>query len=178
MNFRETPSEPLIDLSNKYPSMPLGAQPKRPTKEPLEIPRVRYPSPSGLLVDIPVSHFGPPSTTLQPVITKESSPAMKWANKYDKDAIREAYGLKANHDRGRLVKPTIQSDSQMFGSDYDVSSHVDRHYKKPDPDYGWLSENKHPDHLRHDLPSLNATESSGTTRKVMDFFRRRGRERE
>ncbi|KAI0521573.1 hypothetical protein F5B22DRAFT_634481 [Xylaria bambusicola] len=29
--------------------------------------------------------------TLQPVIMKEASPAMKWANKYDKDTIREAY---------------------------------------------------------------------------------------
>lgn len=29
--------------------------------------------------------------TLQPVIMSEASPAMKWANKYDKDAIREAY---------------------------------------------------------------------------------------
>ncbi|KAI9891026.1 MAG: hypothetical protein M1814_003377 [Vezdaea aestivalis] len=29
--------------------------------------------------------------TLQPLILSEASPAMKWANKYDKDAIREAY---------------------------------------------------------------------------------------
>lgn len=29
--------------------------------------------------------------TLQPVILSEATPAMKWANKYDRDAIREAY---------------------------------------------------------------------------------------
>ncbi|KAI9849218.1 MAG: hypothetical protein M1838_000206 [Thelocarpon superellum] len=29
--------------------------------------------------------------TLQPVILNEAAPAMKWANKFDKDAIREAY---------------------------------------------------------------------------------------
>ncbi|ROT42324.1 DUF1708-domain-containing protein [Sodiomyces alkalinus F11] len=39
--------------------------------------------------------------TLQPVIMKEASPAMKWASKYDKDAIREAY--LANSDAGRGV---------------------------------------------------------------------------
>ncbi|EHL02313.1 putative Morphogenesis-related protein MSB1 [Glarea lozoyensis 74030] len=49
--------------------------------------------------------------TLQPVIMSEASPAMKWANKYDKDAIREAYLKNANHGRG-LADATIQrSDS-------------------------------------------------------------------
>ncbi|KAI0440108.1 hypothetical protein F4803DRAFT_564037 [Xylaria telfairii] len=38
--------------------------------------------------------------TLQPVILKEASPAMKWANKYDKDAIREAYLGNMNAGRG------------------------------------------------------------------------------
>lgn len=37
--------------------------------------------------------------TLQPVIMKEASPAMKWANRYDKEAIREAY--LANNEAGR-----------------------------------------------------------------------------
>lgn len=37
--------------------------------------------------------------TLQPVIMSEASPAMKWANKYDKDAIRDAY--LANNATGR-----------------------------------------------------------------------------
>ncbi|KAJ8129284.1 hypothetical protein O1611_g4348 [Lasiodiplodia mahajangana] len=38
--------------------------------------------------------------TLQPVIMKEASPAMKWASKYDKDAIREAYLGNINAGRG------------------------------------------------------------------------------
>ncbi|KAI1193554.1 hypothetical protein F5X97DRAFT_33838 [Nemania serpens] len=38
--------------------------------------------------------------TLQPVIMKEASPAMKWASKYDKDAIREAYLGNTNAGRG------------------------------------------------------------------------------
>ncbi|CCF40277.1 hypothetical protein CH063_02313 [Colletotrichum higginsianum] len=37
--------------------------------------------------------------TLQPDIMRQASPAMKWANKYDKDAIREAY--LANNATGR-----------------------------------------------------------------------------
>lgn len=38
--------------------------------------------------------------TLQPVIMKEASPAMKWANKYDKETIREAYLGNLNAGRG------------------------------------------------------------------------------
>ncbi|KAI1127127.1 hypothetical protein F5Y10DRAFT_200651 [Nemania abortiva] len=38
--------------------------------------------------------------TLQPVIMKEATPAMRWANKYDKDAIREAYLGNINAGRG------------------------------------------------------------------------------
>jgi hypothetical protein len=47
--------------------------------------------------------------TLQPVIMSEASPAMKWANKYDKDAIREAY--LANNAAGRgLGQATMQAN--------------------------------------------------------------------
>lgn len=42
--------------------------------------------------------------TLQPQIMSEASPAMKWANKYDKEAIREAY--LANSAAGRGVSTT------------------------------------------------------------------------
>jgi len=38
--------------------------------------------------------------TLQPSILSEASPAVKWANKYDKEAIREAYLANANAGRG------------------------------------------------------------------------------
>jgi hypothetical protein len=47
--------------------------------------------------------------TLQPVIMNEASPAMKWANKYDKDAIKEAY--LANNLTGRgLGESTMQTN--------------------------------------------------------------------
>ncbi|KAK0115688.1 hypothetical protein ONS95_000045 [Cadophora gregata] len=49
--------------------------------------------------------------TLQPVIMNEASPAMKWANKYDKDAIREAY--LANNSTGRgLGEATMQTNGK------------------------------------------------------------------
>ncbi|KAL2146899.1 hypothetical protein VTI28DRAFT_2002 [Corynascus sepedonium] len=38
--------------------------------------------------------------TLQPSILNEASPAVKWASKYDKEAIREAYLADANAGRG------------------------------------------------------------------------------
>jgi len=47
--------------------------------------------------------------TLQPVIMSAASPAMKWANQYDKDAIREAYLKNANHGRG-LAVATMQTN--------------------------------------------------------------------
>lgn len=47
--------------------------------------------------------------TLQPVIMSEASPAMKWANKYDKDAIREAYLSNMNAGRG-LAQATMQTN--------------------------------------------------------------------
>ncbi|KAI2626383.1 hypothetical protein GGS21DRAFT_530159 [Xylaria nigripes] len=44
------------------------------------------------------------SVLMQPIIMSEASPAMKWANKYDKEAIREAYigDFKAGHGNGQL----------------------------------------------------------------------------
>ncbi|TVY88234.1 hypothetical protein LAWI1_G007368, partial [Lachnellula willkommii] len=45
--------------------------------------------------------------TLQPVIRSAASPAMQWANQYDKAAIREAYLANANHGRG-LGDATMQ----------------------------------------------------------------------
>jgi hypothetical protein len=54
--------------------------------------------------------------TLQPVIMNEASPAMKWANKYDKDAIREAYLANANHGRG-LPEATMQTNGHAKSQD-------------------------------------------------------------
>lgn len=50
--------------------------------------------------------------TLQPLIMKEASPAMKWANKYDKDTIREAYLANSMAGRG-LGNSTMQSHGLM-----------------------------------------------------------------
>ncbi|TVY55323.1 Morphogenesis-related protein MSB1 [Lachnellula cervina] len=47
--------------------------------------------------------------TLQPVIRSAASPAMQWANQYDKAAIREAYLANANHGRG-LGDATMQTN--------------------------------------------------------------------
>ncbi|GAB1310843.1 hypothetical protein MFIFM68171_01053 [Madurella fahalii] len=43
--------------------------------------------------------------TLQPSILSEASPAVKWANKYDKEAIREAYLADASAGRGQTSAP-------------------------------------------------------------------------
>ncbi|KUJ24655.1 uncharacterized protein LY89DRAFT_26374 [Mollisia scopiformis] len=54
--------------------------------------------------------------TLQPVIMNEASPAMKWANKYDKDAIREAYLANTNTGRG-LGEATMQTNGHAKSQD-------------------------------------------------------------
>lgn len=47
--------------------------------------------------------------TLQPMIMKEASPAMKWANRYDKDTIRDAYLANSMAGRG-IGQSTMQSN--------------------------------------------------------------------
>lgn len=58
--------------------------------------------------------------TLQPVIMKEASPAMKWASKYDKDAIREAYlgNTSAGRGLGQLNGTNQSNVSISNGSAY------------------------------------------------------------
>ena len=46
----------------------------------------------------------------------EASPAMKWANKYDKDAIREAYLANSNQGRG-LGEAPIQTNGHQKSQD-------------------------------------------------------------
>ncbi|CAJ2499946.1 Uu.00g027990.m01.CDS01 [Anthostomella pinea] len=50
--------------------------------------------------------------TLQPVIVKEASPAMKWANKYDKESIRTAYlgNMTAGRGLGQLLEASRSND--------------------------------------------------------------------
>ncbi|KAI3340820.1 hypothetical protein F4824DRAFT_497119 [Ustulina deusta] len=56
--------------------------------------------------------------TLQPVIMKEASPAMKWASKYDKDTIREAYlgNMNAGRGLGQLNGMSETNGSMTNGS--------------------------------------------------------------
>jgi hypothetical protein len=67
--------------------------------------------------------------TLQPVIMNEASPAMKWANKYDKDAIREAYLANANHGRG-LGEATMQTNGHQKSQDTLRPSQMQRENSK------------------------------------------------
>lgn len=55
--------------------------------------------------------------TLQPMLKAEASPAMKWANKYDKDAIREAYLANANAGRG-IGQSTMQTNGHLGANGY------------------------------------------------------------
>ncbi|KAI1298528.1 hypothetical protein F5Y03DRAFT_267741 [Xylaria venustula] len=58
--------------------------------------------------------------TLQPVIVKEASPAMKWASKYDKDTIREAYlgNIHAGRGLGQLNGMSEANGSMTNGSNF------------------------------------------------------------
>ncbi|KAK2625486.1 hypothetical protein QTJ16_004798 [Diplocarpon rosae] len=49
--------------------------------------------------------------TLQPVIMNEASPAMKWANKYDKNAVRENY--LASTSNGKSIGEATNGNSQV-----------------------------------------------------------------
>lgn len=62
--------------------------------------------------------------TLQPMLKAEASPAMKWANKYDKDAVREAYLANANAGRG-IGQSTMQTNGHLGANGYseDQSPH-------------------------------------------------------
>ncbi|KAG8163735.1 hypothetical protein KVR01_007032 [Diaporthe batatas] len=55
--------------------------------------------------------------TLQPMIMKEASPAMKWANKYDKDSIRDAYLANTSAGRG-IGQSTMQTNGHLGSNGY------------------------------------------------------------
>jgi hypothetical protein len=84
--------------------------------------------------------------TLQPVIMKEASPAMQWASKYDKAAIREAY--LANNTTGRGL-------GQMNGNGY--------HDSELTPGGSMLHQN--PSSTERDLPKI-PVESLSTLRQT------------
>lgn len=88
--------------------------------------------------------------TLQPVIINELSPAMKWASKYDKDAIREAY--LANNSTGKGAHANGQSNGNGH-LDPAGNSHTQRDIA-----------------TERDLPSIPLSDnlSSSESRKVVE----------
>ncbi|KZL83237.1 morphogenesis protein [Colletotrichum incanum] len=68
--------------------------------------------------------------TLQPEIMRQASPAMKWANKYDKEAIREAY--LANNTTGRgLGVSTMQRNGSNGHNEY-TNGHANEAELRPE----------------------------------------------
>ncbi|KAK2046884.1 DUF1708-domain-containing protein [Colletotrichum somersetense] len=68
--------------------------------------------------------------TLQPDIMRQASPAMKWANKYDKDAIREAY--LANNATGRGLGVSTMQRNGSNGHNEDSNSHTNEAELRPE----------------------------------------------
>ncbi|ESZ96971.1 hypothetical protein SBOR_2653 [Sclerotinia borealis F-4128] len=65
--------------------------------------------------------------TLQPILKTEASPAMKWANKYDKDAIREAYLGSNFTGTGRgLGEATMQTNGNLYDRQAALSPGINR----------------------------------------------------
>ncbi|KAI9866621.1 MAG: hypothetical protein M1813_001173 [Trichoglossum hirsutum] len=60
--------------------------------------------------------------TLQPVIMSEALPAMKWANKFDKDAIREAYLANSSAGKGQTNGSSVANGSSHGGGQQNTSS--------------------------------------------------------
>ncbi|KAH9892073.1 DUF1708-domain-containing protein [Xylariomycetidae sp. FL2044] len=72
--------------------------------------------------------------TLQPVIASEASLPMKWANRYDKDSIRQAYLSNSNAGRGMGQATTPTSDHQgRNGLLANGSSHIPGIAERPEP---------------------------------------------
>lgn len=70
--------------------------------------------------------------TLQPAVMSAASPAMKWASKYDKDAIRDAY--LANNNLGKGGEPNGQpSANDSTAQPYDKPSIHDKPLPSPIP---------------------------------------------
>ncbi|KAL0935317.1 morphogenesis protein [Colletotrichum truncatum] len=68
--------------------------------------------------------------TLQPDIMRQASPAMKWANKYDKEAIREAY--LANNTTGRGIGVSTMQRNGSNGNDEYTNGHTNGDELRPE----------------------------------------------
>lgn len=74
--------------------------------------------------------------TLQPVIMSEAGPAMKWANTYDKNAIRTAY--LGNNFAGRGSATDIRAPgSNTLDTDASLTPQPPKGKEAPKPDYGF-----------------------------------------
>lgn len=68
--------------------------------------------------------------TLQPMLKSEASPAMKWANKYDKDAIREAY-LGSNSAGRGLGETSMQTNGSYYDRQAAISPGINSNRELP-----------------------------------------------
>ena len=92
--------------------------------------------------------------TLQPVIVSEAAPAMKWANTYDKNAIRAAY--LGNNFAGKgsttdLPAPGISEHDASNGFNYKNSNNLEHRRSGLPRDFSGLSKHSAKD---RDLPAL------------------------
>ncbi|KAK3693586.1 hypothetical protein B0T22DRAFT_43799 [Podospora appendiculata] len=113
MGFSKTSIGPDQQARIQAAAMQLQMQEKQKTVQPANERRGR--NDSDMMMEKTNSVL-----TLQPSIMNEASPAVKWANKYDKEAIREAYLANVNAGRG-LGGPTMhngQSTTSLNGYDY------------------------------------------------------------
>lgn len=99
--------------------------------------------------------------TLQPVIMSEAAPAMKWANTYDKNAIRAAY--LGNNFAGRgstsdLLAPRGMNAAAPNGSDHQTASHPENRNSTLPRDHSGLQSVKD-----RDLPALPSETSKPTS---------------
>lgn len=62
--------------------------------------------------------------TLQPAVLKEASPALKWASKYDKDAIKEAYLADSTAGRGHTAQSTTHTNGFSKSEDTLTPAHA------------------------------------------------------
>ena len=113
--------------------------------------------------------------TLQPVIMSEAGPAMKWANTYDKTAIREAYLGNNFTGRGSATDLGIPNGNTL-DTVVSVAPQPLRAKEAPRPDYGFpkqqeqskeLPRSQSGSHTDRDLPPLPApTPGEATTQEL------------
>lgn len=80
--------------------------------------------------------------TLQPVIMSEAGPAMKWANTYDKKAIRAEY--LGNNFAGKGSATDLGAPgSRTLDTDVSVTPQPPKVKEAPEPDYGFPKQQEH-----------------------------------